>query len=40
VLLETGFGPVWAVQLGLAVLLLAVVLMGAPAVGVLLLQPV
>ena len=29
VLLETRFGPVWAVQLGLAVLLLGVVLAGA-----------
>jgi putative copper resistance protein D len=29
VLLETSFGPVWAVQLGLAVLLLGVVLAGA-----------
>ena len=30
VLLETGFGRVWAVQLGLAVLLLGAVLAGAP----------
>src|SRR3954454_18517004 len=35
VLFETGFGPVWAAQLGLAVRLLGVVLAGAP-VGVVL----